>query len=330
MRTSSILCLILVALLTVCPALAQTAPSSVVAYGRVVPGEQIMALTLPYFQSAPQVVAKLLVSVGDAVTADQVLAVSDKHATALANVEETQAHVAALTARLALVREGAKPEDVAAQADLVASQEYDVTQARQQLERSTALHQRSDVSEAQWLNDTARLGSLENQLAMNRHKLSSMQHPRPNDIAEAQADLDEAKAAVSIAQASLALTELRAPSAGQILKIVTYPGEQPGDRGVILFGDTSNMEIKAELDISDVRYVRVGALAKATAQAWTGALTGKVARIAPRVDRSSILPPSTFASVDRRVVEVTVKLDHPERAAALSGAEAIVMIATSP
>ena len=37
-------------------------------------------------------------------------------------------------------------------------------------------------------------------------------------------------------------------------------------------------------------------------------MTGKVVRIAPHVDHSSILPPSTFASVDRRVVDVTVAL----------------------
>ncbi len=88
-----------------------------------------------------------------------------------------------------------------------------------------------------------------------------MQHPRPTDIVVAEADLAEAKAAVAVAQSSLALTELRAPSDGQILKIVTYAGEQPGDRGVLLFGNTGAMQIKAEVDISELAHVHVGALA---------------------------------------------------------------------
>ena len=95
-----------------------------------------------------------------------------------------------------------------------------------------------------------------------------MKHPRPTDIVVAEADLAEAKAAVTVAQSSLGLTELRAPSDGQILKIVTYAGEQPGDHGVLLFGNTGAMQIKAEVDISEVAHVHVGALAQATAPAY--------------------------------------------------------------
>jgi HlyD family secretion protein len=330
MRTFPALCMAVAGLFVATPIAAQPIPASVVAYGRVVPGEQIMALTLPYFQAGPQVVAKLTVAEGDRVTAGQILALSSNHEIAAANLVQAQAHEAGMAARVALVREGAKPEDVAAQAALVASEEFDVTQAREQRDRSAALHRTLNVSEAQWKNDAERLGSLENRLLQARRTLESMQHPRPNDIVVAEANQGEAKAAVALAQASLALTELRAPSAGQILKILAYPGEQPGERGVLLFGNTKIMQIRAELDISNIACVRIGAPAQATSPAWSGAIAGKVVRIAPRVDHSSILPASPSASVDRRVVEVMVRLDHPEIVASLSGAEAIVTIAASP
>lgn len=305
-------------------------PASVVAYGRVVPGERSMAITLPFFQGGPQVVAKLTVKVGDWVAAGQVLAQSANYDVAAASLAQAEAREAAVGARLEVVREGAKPEDIAAQAALVASEEYDARQARQQFGRSSVLHRHDDVPAAQWKDDAARLGSLENKLAASRHTLQSMRHPRPEDIAAAEADLADAKAAVAFARASLALTELRAPFAGRILKIVSYPGEQVGDRGVLLFGATDDMQIKAEIDISDVAHVHVGASVEATAPAWTGAITGKVVRIAPRVDHSAIVPPSTFTSVDRRVVDVTVRLDHPKIVQGLSGAEATVTIAASP
>ncbi len=332
MRSLSILCAIPAALLAAAPLWAQplAASGSIVAYGRVVPGEEIMALTLPYYQGAPQLVAKLMVRENDQVTAGQLLVVASNHEVAAASLAQAEAHAAAVAARLMLVREGAKPEDVAAQAALVASEQFDVTQGRQQLARSAALREHDAVSEMEWQNDTARLGSLEAKVVMSLHTLDSMKHPRPTDIVVAEADLAEAKAAVAVAQSSLGLTELRAPSDGQILKIVTYAGEQPGDHGVLLFGNTGAMQIKAEVDISEVARVRVGALAQATAPAWAGTVAGKVVRIAPHVDHSSILPPSTFASVDRRVVDVTVALDNPKTIAAFSGAEAIVTIATSP
>jgi HlyD family secretion protein len=305
-------------------------PNGAVAYGRVVPGEQITSVTLPYFQAGPQLVSQLKVAEGDRVSAGQILALSSNHEIAAASLAQAEAHEKSLAAHLKLVSEGAKPEDIAAQEALVASQEYDANKARQHLKRSAALHGTQAVSEATWLDDTADVGSLENKLAMSKHTLDSMRHPRPTDILVAQADLAEATAAVALARASLALTELRAPSDGQVLKIITYPGEQPGERGALLFGDTNHMQIKAELDINDIARVRVGAPAEAVSPAWTGTLTGKVVRIAPRVDQSILVPHSTFAPVDRRVIEVTVALDHPETVATLSGAEATVTIAATP
>lgn len=305
-------------------------PARVVAYGRVLPGEQVMALTLPWYQAAPQIVGKLAVAEGDHVREGQILASSSNHDIAVANLTQAQAHVTGMAARLALVEEGAKPEDVAAQEAQVASEEFDVAQAREQRDRSAALHRTLNVSEAQWRNDAERLGSLESKLLMARHTLDSMRHPRPNDIVVAQANLAEAKAAVCLAEASLALTELRAPTDGQVLKILTYPGEQPTERGVLLFGNTNAMQIRAEVDISAIEQVRLGEAAEATSPAWSGTLAGKVVRIAPRVDHSTILPSSTSGAIDRRVVEVMIRLDHPEAVAGLSGAEAIVTIVATP
>ena len=163
-----------------------------------------MALTLPYFQGAPQLVAKLMVRENDQVTAGQLLALASNHDVAAASLAQADAHAAAVAARLTLVREGAKPEDIAAQAALVASEQFDVTQGRQQLARSAALREHDAVSEMEWQNDTARLGSLEAKVVMSLHTLDSMKLPRPTDIVVAEADLAEAKAAVTVAQSSLA------------------------------------------------------------------------------------------------------------------------------
>jgi multidrug efflux pump subunit AcrA (membrane-fusion protein) len=95
---------------------ARSDAANIVAYGRIVPGEGAVAITLPYFQAGPQLVAALTVKVGDKVAAGQVLALSANHDAAAASVAQAKAHADAVAAQLEVVREGAKPEDTAAQA----------------------------------------------------------------------------------------------------------------------------------------------------------------------------------------------------------------------
>lgn len=298
----------------------------ITAYGKVVPGEAIMTIAMPYYQSAPQVVESLDVDEGEQKEKNSRLAVSNNHSLAHAELAEARARLQAKTERLKLVREGPKQEEIAAQQALADSLEVEAKDAHRRYERLRELST-SNAAAAQERDEAfARAQSLDLKQTMNKATLAAMRTVRPAEIAEAEAEVLEAEASVKRAEALLKTTEVTAPFKGRVLKVITYPGELASDKGVLLFGDTDAMQIKAEVNVSDVAKVKPGAKARATSEAWAGSITGTVKRIAPHVERSFLAPPSTFSNVDRRIVEVTITPDQPDKLAGSSGVETIVYI----
>jgi HlyD family secretion protein len=141
----------------------------------------------------------------------------------------------------------------------------------------------------------------------------------------ARAEVEEAKAAVVRAETLLAFTEVEAPFDGQILKILSYLGED-ASRGLLEMGATQAMLIKGELNVGDASRVRVGARVTIKSEAWQGEMEGRVTRIDSRVKRSELTALSTFANVDRQIIEATITPEAPEKLAGLTGAEVTVII----
>ena len=300
----------------------------VVAYGRVVPGESIVTVAVPYYQSAPQVVLTLSVKEGDRVEKGQTLSTTNNRPIALADLARAEATVQVKKQQLQLVEEGMEADEISAQEALTRSLEAEAIEAAKRSERLKQLFERKAAPQQDWDEAIARSGSLDAKFAMAKYQLAAMRYIRPADITSAQAAVAEAEAAVQQAKAMLATTEVAAPFPGQVLKILSYPGERVDEKGLLQLGNIDAMQIKAEIYVSDASGVRPGDKAKIKSEAWQGDLTGTVLRIAPMVERSYLSPPSSLSSVDRRVVEATIALDEPSKAAAWSGAEATVYITT--
>ena len=126
------------------------------------------------------------------------------------------------------------------------------------------------------------------------------------------------------------MTEIDAPIEGQVLKILTYPGEGAAGQGLLELGDTSAMVIKAELSVADAARVKVGARATIKSDAWPGELEGTVTRIDAQVEQSVLSPPSTFSNVDRHTIEATVVPAAAGPLAAQAGAQVTVLISADP
>ncbi len=118
-------------------------------------------------------------------------------------------------------------------------------------------------------------------------------------------------------------TELYAPSAGRVLEIKTHAGEISS--GVVLsLGDTSKMVAMAEVFETDVPRVAIGDPAEV--RIFDKTVTGKVTAIGLTVSRNQLTSLDPRALQDRRVVEVTVKLDDPEPASRYVNMQVDVMI----
>ncbi len=143
-------------------------------------------------------------------------------------------------------------------------------------------------------------------------------------------DRDVAAARLAGARAELALSTVDSPIDGQVLEIHARASERVGPDGILELGDTSVMYAVAEVYETDIGRVRVGQTATVASPALAEPLTGRVERIGLKIGKRDVLSTDPVADADARVVEVRVRLDHPERAAALTNLRVDVVIGAEP
>ncbi|NJK55605.1 MAG: HlyD family efflux transporter periplasmic adaptor subunit [Pleurocapsa sp. SU_5_0] len=172
--------------------------------------------------------------------------------------------------------------------------------------------------------------TLQQQISGAEATLASVGEVREVDVIKAQAEVDKAIASLRQTEEDLELTNVKAPSDGQIIKINAYPGEQVGDEGIVEFAQTSKMMVVAEVYESDIGQVKVGQVANIASEtgAFEGEITGKVSQIGLKIGKQDVLSTDPAADVDSRVVEVKIYLDEEtsSRIASLTNSKAIVKI----
>jgi HlyD family secretion protein len=171
------------------------------------------------------------------------------------------------------------------------------------LERSRAALQ-TVVREKKTLVET-----LGREIQRSRSELASLAEVRPTDIAAAEAEVDNARAAVDRAKADLDLRRVRSYAAGKVLKIHTRPGESVGNEGVLELGDTSTMVAVAEVFEAEIGKIKNGQRAEISVRTSGEKFSGEVVAIDPLIKKRDILDSDPVADVDSRVVEVRVRLD---------------------
>lgn len=120
---------------------------------------------------------------------------------------------------------------------------------------------------------------------------------------------------VAAPEARLALTVVRAPIRGRVLKILTYPGETIGPKPILELVMTRTMYAVAEVGPgryrASKRRPRRGLLGEALA-ATGGGLSCESRGGRLMIFKNDVVNIDPRADTDTRVVEVRVKLDDPE------------------
>jgi HlyD family secretion protein len=294
----------------------------------------------------------------------QVIAILDSRDRLQSALEQAKEQVRVAQSKLAQVKAGAKTGEIAAQeatitrlqAELqgeIATQNAAIARVQAQVENARAEYNRFQMlyqqgAESASNRDTKRLTletaqaqlnqetaaqrrtveTLQAQLKEARATLSRIAEVRPVDVQAAQTEVDSAVAAVKRAQTDLNLTEVKAPFAGQILKIHTRQGEKIGDSGIAELGQTDQMVAIAEVYQTDIGKVKPGQKAVITSQAFSGGLQGSVSEIGLQVSRQNVFSNQPGENLDRRVVEVkmTLKPEDSKRVAALTNLQVQVAI----
>lgn len=179
-------------------------------------------------------VQRVLVDEGDRVQPGQLLAQIDPTPIER-EIAEGQANIAALAARLALLRAGNRPEDVAQAAAQVEERRAALVNAESMLARENRLagsgaSTRERLEQAQATRDEAiaRLNASQQALAESHNGF------RKEEIAEAAANLERAKASLAEARLRLDDTRLLAPSAGVVLTRAVEPGAMVATSSTVL------------------------------------------------------------------------------------------------
>jgi HlyD family secretion protein len=316
----------------------------VAALGRLEPQGEVIYLSAPAAIEGARV-GRLLVKLGDKVERDQVVAILDNYDRLKSALKLSQRQVKVAQSRLAQVKAGSKVGKIEAQSAEIQSLEaelkgqmatqaavikrlqYELQNAETECSRYQRLYHDGAISASQRDNiclkeDTLReqlqeaqatrsrtVNTLDQQLAAAISTRTEIVEVRPTDVAVVKAEVEAAEAGVQQARANLDLAFVRSPRSGQILKIYTFAGERVGEKGIVALGNTSQMNVVAEVYETDIHKVAIGQQATIQSQGFLQELTGKVVEIGLQIGKKDVLGTDPAADSDVRVVEVRIRLD---------------------
>jgi multidrug resistance efflux pump len=258
------------------------------------------------------VVAEVRVAVGQKVAAGDLLLRMDDRAQQ-AELTVRQARLAAAEAELDKLADMPRPEELApreaaareAQARLVEAEDHlarverlvrdrvytasDAVTARQQYQAA-----REAVSRTQAEADLVRAGAWE------------------PDVALARAAVDEARALLEQARTDLALLEVRAPVAGEVLQVNVRAGEflaAPPPEASLVLGDVARLHVRVDIDERDITRFRPGLPARAVPRGATDRdYPLEFVRVEPYVVPKRSLTGDNTERVDTRILQVVYRL----------------------
>lgn len=259
-------------------------------------------------------------------------------------VEQAYGDSLVLEAEVGIEQLALLENDVAAQQAQVAVLQHNLKAAQQDLQRLTSLG--DDITSPQQMEQaTLRVEQAEAELEAAGKSLKKLKASIPLQRRQAEAKLEAAKATrqralqmvpvesarrnVEMADESVKLTVVQAPTAGRILNIYTHPGEAIGSQPVLTMADVENMVAVAEVYETDVRFVRPGQKATISSSALAEDLTGVVERVGSQVGQNQMVSLDPTRSADLRIVEVRIRLDEPSAAADMINLQVTVTIDTS-
>ncbi len=153
----------------------------------------------------------------------------------------------------------------------------------------------------------------ETQVSEARAKLSSITEVRPIEVQVAQAEVKTTIAALKRAETALEKAYIRAPIAGQILKIHTRICEKQSTKGIAELAQTDKMVAIAEVYQTDIEKVRTGQNVRITSPAFTGELQGTVFQIDRQVSQQKVFSNQPGENLDRRIIEVKIRIQDSDR-----------------
>lgn len=294
----------LIVSLSAAPSASASTVLGVGAEGRIVAGQGLIRVGAP----AGAVVDAVNVATGDEVKAGQVIALLRGYDTSAATVATAEAEMARAEAErtLHLRRSALRSLEHQQKIDELRGQETDLQSV---LDEKSPPRRESEEIQFQ-------LKGVRRQLDLARAAQGPLEQEILAGNEAAAAQVAAAQAALVEAQVSRQAYQVKAPVDGQIVDVVTLPGETIQPNGIVLLVPDAPIRIVAEVYVNDIVRVKPGQTATASGPGLEGTLNGKVERINRQVSPSNLFDPDPRVFTDRRVVAVWIELDEASQAKA--------------
>lgn len=261
-------------------------------------------------------IAALNVQEGDRVKAGQVLGELDTRTLQL-QAAQSEAQIGVQTQALQRLRAGSRPEEVAQARSQVAAAQADAALARQQLYRLQSIRQttagravsQQDIDSAQ-AREKVTQAQLEN--ARKAQQLV-VRGPRKEDIAQAEAQLRVATAALALIRHQLQEAQLKSPIDAVVRARLMEPGDMASpQRPVFTLAITDPKWVRAYVNEVDLGRIRPGMAATIYIDSQPGQpMQGRIGYISSVAE----FTPKTVQTEDLRsslVYEIRVLADDPQ------------------
>lgn len=255
---------------------------------------------------------ELLVDEGDQVQAGQVIAKLDSKELE-AQVAQAKANLATAQAKLAGIKTGNRPQQIAEAAASADSAEANFANAKKVYERTKALYDQGALSAQQMDSAQTALAVAQAQYAAANQSANLVaEGSRPEDIQAAEAQVEQAAAVLKNAQLQLDNATIIAPISGTIaLRSVNIGESVTVGQPMFNVVDSNDVWISANVDETYIGKIHVGQSATFTIDAFPGrTFKGEVREVGAATGSQFTLLPSenTSGNYTKLTQKLSVKL----------------------
>jgi HlyD family secretion protein len=285
----------------------------VAAPGRVEPVSEEIAVGAPL----TGLIKQILVKEGDLVHRDQVIATLDT-APFQATLAKAEAQLHLRETELLRLTNGARQQDrdvaQAALQEAEAAVKYaTIDRQRRHALVANGFAPRADVDRA---DRDYNVAVQQRDAAAQRFSLVN-DPARDEDLTVAQAQVDVARADRDKAKADLSQAVIRSPIDGTVLRVHRREGEVVSlfiDPRIVTVGDLSRLQVRADIDESDIGKLQLGMPAYVTADAFGDErFSGHVVKIGRMLGKKNIQTDEPKEHMDTKILEVVIALDDGGR-----------------
>ena len=259
--------------------------------------------------SVPGRIEEMPFSEGQRVTAGAVLARLDAEG-ARRELERAEAEIDSARARLELLQAGSRATDVRSAQAAAEQARVERDQAARDAERFVRLTDKGSATRKAAEDATTRLEVAQRALERAEAELEKVREgPRPQEVAQARAQLEAARRAASVLEERVAEATVVSPLTGIVTVRVLEPGEYalPG-MPLLVLTDLERPWLEVYIDEPHLAHVAVGDEVEVRVDGREEAFTGRVRHIA----ESAEFTPKNVQTPDERaklVFEVEIALD---------------------